>query len=608
MLITHCLDNNSVQKNVDNDTSFLLTNRKGGFFNLSISSKYRGLFFPFKDEVIKTLDDIRISGKINAVTNNFWNIERNTHSNKESFFMPFNTESLVYELDKEEEIGLLFDVRHPYDSRIWGRNYKITKEKGNIIVEYTKTTDNREDATHGEHEFTVFIVIKANQDSNISFPDEWENQSYSLDKERNSQPSERFVFKGLKIVSKKLIISFSESKKESIKICNKISANLNKFKSLQKKYSKVSIKDTKDKKINLAAKCAIESLDSLLVKTDKETNLYAGLPWFFQFWSRDTLISIKALMLDKEYATVKTILMNLTDNISEDGLLSNRIPESIIKSADSIGWLFKRWDEFISILGKEKILSKYFKKSELDSLINKLEHSMNLIFKNYTIDNLAKNNNQETWMDTLYKGDGRNGARIEIQALRLCMYTLLYKLTNKNIYKDMKEKLLSKVREIFWTGNYLKDGHDDETIRPNIFIAAYLAPELLTKEEWTKCFNHILPKLWLEWGGLATINKSHPDFHNDNAGEDSSSYHHGDSWYWINNLAAITLYRLNYNHFKGYVDKITGASCDEILFNGFIGCHSEISSASQKKSQGCLNQAWSNALFVELIEEMNNSN
>ena len=60
---------------------------------------------------------------------------------------------------------------------------------------------------------------------------------------------------------------------------------------------------------------------------------------------------------------------------------------------------------------------------------------------NNTIDSLAKNASQETWMDTLFEGDGRQGARIEIQALRLCMYDFLYKTTQKAVYKEIAAKL-----------------------------------------------------------------------------------------------------------------------------------------------------------------------
>ena len=148
------------------------------------------------------------------------------------------------------------------------------------------------------------------------------------------------------------------------------------------------------------------------------------------------------------------------------------------------------------------------------------------------------------------------------------------------------------------------DGLDDWTIRPNVFIAAYIYPELLSKNEWKKCFNAVIPKLWLSWGGLSTIDKNHPFFCENYSGEIPKSYHRGDSWFWINNLAAIVMARVDKNEFKRYIDMIIDASAKDIMYKGFIGHHSELSSASKQKAEGCLCQAWSSAMFVELVHEL----
>ena len=112
----------------------------------------------------------------------------------------------------------------------------------------------------------------------------------------------------------------------------------------------------------------------------------------------------------------------------------------------------------------------------------------------------------------------------------------------------------------FWNGNYLADGlynaSRDETIRPNVFIAAYVYPSLLNNANWTKCFSYLLPKLWLDFGGLSTIDKSHHLFCNEYTGENNQSYHRGDSWYWLNNLSALVMHRIDKNKFSVYVNKI----------------------------------------------------
>ena len=168
----------------------------------------------------------------------------------------------------------------------------------------------------------------------------------------------------------------------------------------------------------------------------------------------------------------------------------------------------------------------------------------------------------------------------------------------------MENILKSKIKNRFWNGKILADGLNDFTIRPNIFIAAYVYQELLTDKEWETCFDNTLKCLWLDWGGLSTIDKNNPMFAPLSTGENIKSYHRGDSWFWINNLAALTLNRINKLKFNKNIKKIIDASTEEILWKGCIGCHSELSSAKELSSNGCFNQAWSNAMFIELIDEV----
>ena len=240
------------------------------------------------------------------------------------------------------------------------------------------------------------------------------------------------------------------------------------------------------------------------------------------------------------------------------------------------------------------------RKVKLD--FSNLKKSADILFKNSTKDSLAFNKSQETWMDSI----SREGFRIEIQCLRIAVYDLLHNATKAKVYGDLRDKLAKITKKRFLENNCLKDGIQDSTIRPNVFIAAYIYPKLLSVQEWIKCFDTMLPKLWLEWGGLSTIDTENQEFHKYSTGQNAESYHNGDSWYWINNLAAIVLCRTDRKRYKEYISKIYNASRDEILFKGFIGCHSELSSAAMHESNGCLSQAWSSAMFVELCRELEN--
>jgi len=222
---------------------------------------------------------------------------------------------------------------------------------------------------------------------------------------------------------------------------------------------------------------------------------------------------------------------------------------------------------------------------------------------------------KETRMDTQTPEgkDFRAGHRIEIQALTLRMLNLAKKLNKKNSnsyskYNDMEDKLKRNVLSTMMINGKLIDGIDesgnpDFTIRPNVFLAYYIYPELLSKKDWEATFDYVLEKCWLEWGGLSSISKKDSLFMSHHTGIDNRSYHRGDSWFFLNNIAAICMLDVNLEKYKGRIKKIKDASLQEMKFKGFIGQCAELSEASSLKSTGCLAQAWSASTLLELLKK-----
>ena len=306
------------------------------------------------------------------------------------------------------------------------------------------------------------------------------------------------------------------------------------------------------------------------------------------------MISLKSLTLIGEEQLTKKILLERIKQINSNGRLPNRIGLDGLDSADSIGWMFLRFNDVMKLLDKK----------EKELLKVGLKNSIELIIKNYHLHGFFVNGPKETWMDTDFGGDVRGGVRIEIQALMINMFDLTFKLTKSQIYGKLRDSLIHNVKEKMFDG-MLHDGAGDRTVRPNVFIAYYVYPKLLSKKEWGIVFETALDKLWLDWGGLSTIDKNNLLFCSEYTGEDNKSYHRGDSWYWINCLAAVCMLKVNKKKFKAYVDMIYSATEQNILLQGGLGCCSEVSSASSQTADGCLNQAWSNAMFIELWKELN---
>ncbi len=230
----------------------------------------------------------------------------------------------------------------------------------------------------------------------------------------------------------------------------------------------------------------------------------------------------------------------------------------------------------------------------------RLQTTLNTQWKYFKRDGLVINREGETWMDSI----PRAGARVEIQALNYCLLELMRLVTKDTRFLRMETRMASTFKERYFKNGYLWDGVDDNTLRPNIFIAGYAAQKLLTNEEWGVCINKALKGLWNPWGGFASIDKSHPNYHPHHTGEQPASYHNGDSWFFLNNLAGIVMHKIAPKRYAKHIKMLLEASTKEILNLGCLGCHGELSSSSQLTSQGAWLQAWSCATYLEFVEEV----
>lgn len=654
MEVAHNLGILSVKKDVDENIGFLLTNKKGSycsFFNVP-SSRYQGLFY-FDEETMnmyKFIENIELGNNgISSLKNGFYFAERRKNEIIESFLMPDGFNSLIYELNGENEISLILDCKESFDNREWGRYYGIFEKDGCIVVKFTKKTDRKEDKNNGIEEFSLYLAIKSNSNA-YEKNDEWIERNYTFDEQRNSRPFKRHVYNALKLNGSKFVFSMAKDGKNAVKECLHIFSNLSDIKNKEKENFFAVLKNEQIKNIiksdatsnetKTAYINALNSLNNLTVNSKNKYGVFAGLPWFFQFWARDSLMSLKSLSKTNRELAEK-MLFDYTGKIGNDGRLPNLAgnhKSASLGNADAHGWLFLRCNELVEKTNKSKDTINSIKASikaiknmgagsekikhyikKYGSIISKkedeyhktfyeiessLEKSILNLLKFHTKNTFEANEKLETWMDTSIDGDGRRGARIEMQALRLNMYKLMFELTQDQKYRILENLLKNNLKNKLWNGKILADGLDDFTIRPNIFIAAYAYPEMLSQKEWETCFESALKGLWLDWGGLSTIDKNNPLFTEESTGENIKSYHRGDSWFWINNLSALVLYRINKTKFKKQIEKIISASTEEILWKGCIGCHSELSSAKQLQSNGCWNQAWSNAMFIELIDEV----
>jgi hypothetical protein len=291
--------------------------------------------------------------------------------------------------------------------------------------------------------------------------------------------------------------------------------------------------------------------------------LPAGFPWFFENWYRDELLSLFLLknFLENDFfeKRINFYLKNLNNLWNK-----NKNNDSI--AADTLLLIFLNLPE--------KIL-----KNNLDFL-NEIFQKWQKDFKN-NLSPLA------TWMDTLERKNA-----IEIDALYL---KALEKFSQfKNEYSNLKEELKEKIK------------NKPEDI--NLVFVYLFTSELFSQQEWENLFDKLLNKNFLDWGGLSSLSRDDSKFLDEDDGETAKAYHSGDSWYFLNNLAAFCLKTINEEKFSPLIQKIIQASLEDLFFYGALGWSSEISSAKERKSQGSLVQLWSLSSLVFLFSSFKNIN
>ena len=585
----------------DKFASFLLSDSNGSYFSQGItknSTFYHGLItqFPENDEwtMFKFIERIEFPNKKTEIAKKGQKISF-TKDNKEEVDIYFGQkELLVIDSKENTQVSINIDPRKIYDFSKFGRNIKVSndEETKSLIVEYSKTKNPESD----EIEYQLFLLLHGIKEH--EFKNNWIKRNYEFDGQRRGN-SEWYINEGLEIsFDNRLIIVQHHDKYQAIdRLKEYLNSENNTLSDTINENTGILNEKIKDENQAIAYNNAVNSMNELSVGTQ---GIYAGFYWFFQFWTRDEAISLGGLIKEDKKILVKNILTRHFNNFLDDGRISNRFPHSLLGSADGIGWSVLR-------LAQAK---DFFEKEELDIIIEKLEKETKKLEETYCRDSYFINNSKETWMDTNGDtNDVRSGIRIEIQALALNHYRVLAELTEKEEYILKEDNLRQKIRELLFDGNILADGSNqdlevDKTQRPNIFLAYYIYPKLLNEEEWEKVFDNAINALWLNWGGFATIDKKNELFQEYYTGENDKSYHRGDSWFFVNNIAAISMKRLNEEKYKKYINKIVNAAIKDILKKGILGGISEVSSAKEQRAEGAWSQAWSTCTFIELMHEL----
>ena len=146
-----------------------------------------------------------------------------------------------------------------------------------------KRTDSREDSTHEQEEYRLFMVINKCGYKKI---EKFAEKEYTYDRRRNEPPFSRYTYEAVVLDTEKAIISFSDNLSKAIEENNYLVENEKKLFEHQKMFFNGFKKRINDKAVCMAYKASTHAVISLTNTINEKKGIYAGLPWFFQFWTR----------------------------------------------------------------------------------------------------------------------------------------------------------------------------------------------------------------------------------------------------------------------------------------------------------------------------------
>ncbi|MBD0403698.1 amylo-alpha-1,6-glucosidase [Flammeovirga sp. EKP202] len=330
----------------------------------------------------------------------------------------------------------------------------------------------------------------------------------------------------------------------------------NRISRMEKLLTENAFLQSSNKDFNNAMNWMVITMDQL-VSEQQGHGIYAGLPWFNEYWGRDEFISMPgAVLVTGQFDWAKNILKSFSEYQQTDpnSKFFGRVPNIVNPS----GIDYHTTDGTPRFIGE---LYDYVRYSGDKSLINELypvvKRSIDGAIENWTDKKgYLLHDDHETWMDAKRNYDklsySPRGARAnDIQALwykQLSSGIYFAKVIGDQESEDKWKKIAENVHKHFNQDfidnkhNYIADRLDqqnqaDYKIRPNQLFSYDLVNDEALKLNATKvCWEELV----YPWG-VSSLDRHDPNFHPfhhswENYHKDEG-YHNGTIWLWLNGIA-----------------------------------------------------------------------
>ncbi|MBW3130732.1 amylo-alpha-1,6-glucosidase [Hymenobacter profundi] len=354
-----------------------------------------------------------------------------------------------------------------------------------------------------------------------------------------------------------------------------------------------------------------------LVTNQQGWGIYAGLPWFNDYWGRDLFISLPgACLVTGQFETAKKILLsfakfqNLDPTSKDYGRVPNRArPDDIIyNTTDGTPRFVIEMLDYLRYSGDTAAIREFY-----PAVKRAAEGSLK-----YWVDahGYLTHDDADTWMDAKIKNvtplSPRGNRANDIQALwyeqlqasaQLADY--LHDDASARQWRAVAAKVKQQFPQDFFDAQHphmadrlTATGQRDFQLRPNQLYAYSLVPDPARRMQLTKL---VWQELVYPWG-VASLSQHDLDFHpyheNWHYYHKDAAYHNGTVWLWNNGMA---MQRMLEENQPDIAYQLFERMNHQALAEGAVGSLSENADAlprpgqTRGKPSGTFLQAWSNA-------------
>ena len=353
-----------------------------------------------------------------------------------------------------------------------------------------------------------------------------------------------------------------------------------------------------------------------LVTEQQGKGIYAGLPWFNEYWGRDMFIAMPgATLVTGQFDYTKEILKDFSkfQDRNPDSPTCGRIPnranlEGIIyNTADGTPRYVIETEELLNYCGDTSFLKDIY-----PSIVLSTDQSLS---RHTDSNGYLMHEDADTWMDVKRNGipgSPRGNRANDIQYLwykQLMAASRLAKLMNDDVHVKTWMQAAEKVARNFERDYCNKtdviiydhlnaDGTPDMQFRPNqLFCFDLIGDETFKQKVTRRCWEELV----YPWG-VASLSQKDPQFHPQHENwhyyHKDDAYHNGTVWLWNNGIAMQRMIEYGQKEMAWQLFKNMNR---QALVEGAVGSLSENADAHPREGKsraglsGTFLQAWSNS-------------